>query len=90
MADMGHVVVSGSDGYNIQALYDNRGDVAVAVDGAFLSTAEGVSCSQLIREGFRDNSAVGGQLEYGVIGVSDDFSGPDWKIHTSIAGSIER
>ncbi|MEM7313741.1 MAG: hypothetical protein AAF497_11380, partial [Planctomycetota bacterium] len=82
--DMGHVVVSGSDGVNIQALYDNRGDVAVAVDGGFLSTAEGVLFATL-REGFRDNSGVGGQLEYGVIGVSDDFSGPDWKIHTSIA-----
>ena len=85
--DMGHVVVSGSEGYNIQALYDNRGDMAVAVDGAFLSTAEGILFAT-VREGFRDNSGVGGQLEYGVIGVSDDFSGPDWKIHTAIADPV--
>ena len=82
--DMGHVVVGGTSDVNIQALYDNRGDMGVAVDGAFLSTSEGVLFAT-VREGFRDNSGVGGLLEYGVIGVSDDFSGPDWKIHTAIA-----
>ncbi|MCA9187774.1 MAG: hypothetical protein R3E01_32360 [Pirellulaceae bacterium] len=83
--DMEHIVVSKTSDLNIDALYDNRGDVGVAVDNAFLSPSDGIMFAT-IREGLRDNTATGGLYEYGQIGGVDNdlVGGSYWTIHTNI------
>ena len=45
--------------------FANRGDISVAVDGAYLTTLDGLLLTT-VTEGFRQNSAVGGFDEFGV------------------------
>ena len=70
---------------NIVSLFENRGDNNFAVDGAFLAATEGVMFVT-VSEGLRDNTATGGQLDYGVAGVSQTTD-EEWRVHTGTADS---
>lgn len=76
---LGGNVPSGTEGYRFQFLRQNKGDYRVAVDGAFLASADGIMFGS-VRQGKRisaDNEA------YGMIAAGDGGNG--WEFATHIA-----
>ncbi len=65
--------------------FANRGDIAVAVDGAFLNVRQGLLLTT-VSEGFRDNSTNGGQAEYAVT-MTAAFD-QEWGVVTAAADNI--
>lgn len=65
--------------------FANRGDIAVAVDGAYLTVRDGLLLATM-REGFRDNSAAGGAQEYGVA-MTTAFD-QEWGVVTAAADNV--
>jgi len=80
--DMQATAVSGTSGLNFSGIGSNKGDIHFYVDGAPLSTYDGVMFST-VREGLRDNSAIGGIFEYGVVGTQ--LTSQDWAVATATA-----
>ncbi len=74
---------SASAGITVSGIGSNRGDYHFYVDGAPLSSNEGVMLST-VSEGLRDNSGVGGIFEYGVSNTTNEF-GNEWAIAASTA-----
>lgn len=74
---------SASAGISVSGIGSNRGDYHFYVDGAPLSSNEGVMLST-VSEGLRDNSVVGGLFEYGVSNTTNEF-GNEWTISAATA-----
>lgn len=74
---------SASTGLSVSGIGSNRGDYHFYVDGAPLSSNEGVMLST-VSEGLRDNSTVGGLFEYGVSNTTNEF-GNEWAIAAATA-----
>lgn len=70
----------------VQPLFQNRGDNAFAVDGAFLGKSDGI-LFVTVSEGLRDNSATGGQFDYGIANVDTTFD-DEWWVRTSTADPV--
>lgn len=75
---------SASSGISVSGIGSNRGDLSFYVDGANLGTNDGVMLAT-ISEGLRDNSALLGQFDYGVVNATNQFSNK-WALSTESAG----
>ena len=75
-------ITSGTEGYRLEWLRQNKGDNGIAVDGAFLSNADGIMFGS-VSEGYRDNTGTFGDAAYGMIAAGDGGGG--WEFATHIA-----
>lgn len=66
-------------------MFANRGDISVAVDGAYLNTRDGLLFTT-VNEGFRNNTDTGGQQEYG-LSMTTAFDA-EWSVVTASAANI--
>ncbi|MEO0531515.1 MAG: dockerin type I domain-containing protein, partial [Planctomycetota bacterium] len=66
-------------------LYANRGDISVSVDGEYLNRRKGLLLTT-VNEGLRNNTASGGQQEYGVT-MTTAFD-EEWSVVTAAADNI--
>jgi hypothetical protein len=73
---------SGTSGHRFDYIRQNRGDNSIAVDGAFLSLADGIMFGS-VNQGRRENSLTGGEFAYGMIAAGDGGGG--WEFATHIA-----